>query len=225
MYLAYIDDSRDETLCVFSALIIPVHRWRDAFTIVKNFRRQLKRSDGISVHSEFHAWKFVSGRGNLGTDKIIGKVRRCQLFNQTLSMVATLPNAKLINVCLDADKEGWAFERLLNRINRNMQACNGHIMLMCDEGKDEIYTRLCRRMGVYNPIPSKYGSWDWNGNGALHKNIPIERIIEDPIFKDSKRSYFVQLADFCAYALLRREHQLPSKNAYGLHKSFDLLAP
>jgi hypothetical protein len=178
------------------------------------------------VHSEFHAWKFVSGRGRLGTDRRIPKTRRCEIFFQALRMIAALPEARLINVCLSADKEHWAFERLLNRINRNMQACNGHAVLFCDEGKNEIYTRLCRRMGVFNYIPSMYGGWGgWSAPQASHRNIPIDRIIEDPVFKDSKRSYFVQLVDFCAYALLRREHQLPSKNAYNLHRAFFALGP
>ncbi len=225
MYLAYIDDSRDERLCVFSALLIPDYQWRNCFGVIKNLRKNLKQSDGISIHSEFHAWKFVSGRGNLGANKIIGKWRRAQIFKQTLNTISTMPDAKLINVCLSADKEDWAFERLLNRINRNMQSCNSRALLICDQGKDAIYTRLCRKMGVYNPIPSMYGGWNDGGANSFSKNIPIEKIIEDPIFKDSKKSYFVQLADFCAYSLLRREHQIASKNAYGLHKAFNELIP
>ncbi|WP_456332469.1 DUF3800 domain-containing protein [Fervidibacter sacchari] len=43
--------------------------------------------------------------------------------------------------------------------------------------------------------------------------------------KDSRQSYFIQLVDFCAYALLRRERPIPSKTKYGLDKAFNLLSP
>lgn len=75
----------------------------------------------------------------------------------------------------------------------------------------------------YNPIPSKYGLW--LDTGEAYKNIPIDRILEDPLFKDSEQSYFIQLVDFCAYALLRRERPIHSKTKYGLDKAFDILSP
>jgi Protein of unknown function (DUF3800) len=56
-------------------------------------------------------------------------------------------------------------------------------------------------------------------------NIPVELILEDPVFKVSQRSYFIQLADFCAYALLRKERPLASKTKYGLDTAFELLNP
>jgi len=50
----------------------------------------------------------------------------------------------------------------------------------------------------------------------------VERIIEDPVFKDSSRSYFIQLADCVAYALLKREVEpTPRIEKYAIHKMFD----
>src|SRR5205807_1541322 len=93
---------------------------------------------------------------------------------------------------------------------------------LCDEGKESIYTRLARKVGVHNPIPSMYGQWS---SGQATQNIPLDHILEDPIFKKSHSSYFIQLADFCAYALLRRELPLLSKAKYGLHLGFERLLP
>jgi hypothetical protein len=67
--------------------------------------------------------------------------------------------------------------------------------LICDQGKELQYTTLVRKMRVLNYIPSKFGGWE---TGQPSKNIPIERIIEDPQFKDSKSSYLIQQADFIA---------------------------
>ncbi len=79
MHIVYMDDSRDEKICVFSALAVPVDQWQNAFAKIRAFRRQLRWSDGISVYKELHAWKFVSGRGKIA-DRIVSKGRRCQIF-------------------------------------------------------------------------------------------------------------------------------------------------
>jgi hypothetical protein len=74
-------------------------------------------------------------------------------------------------------------------------------------------------MGVYNPIPSKLGDW---GDGQKAKNIPLQRVIEDPVFKKSHQSYFIQLADAVAYALLKREvAPTPHVKRYGIDKMFE----
>lgn len=50
-----------------------------------------------------------------------------------------------------------------------------------------------------------------------------DRVIEDPSFKESHRSYFVQLADCIAFALLKRESPAQTKlvQRYRLDKAFD----
>ena len=222
MHVIYIDDSGDSQLSFFSALAIPVRGWHESFRQVRDFRRNLKRSHGIFVYKELHAWKFVSGRGR-PSSTIITKSQRVKIFNEALDLVSRLPGARLFNAVFPRHQESHAFERMLNRINRTLIAWDSHAILISDVGKEPAYTRLVRRMYVYNPIPSRYGQWQ--ETGSSWKNIPLERIVEDPFFKDSSQSYFVQLVDFCAYALLRREKPVPSKTKYGLDSSFNTLGP
>jgi len=222
MHLIYIDDSKDERLSVFSALSIHEDNWQKCFEKIKNFRKELKRTDGIYIYKELHAWQFVSGRGKI-SDTVVTKGRRCKIFNESLELIAELPGVRLFNTVFPPNDDERAFSWLLNRINRTVEVKKSNAILICDEGKELIYTKLRRKMGVFNPIPSKYGLWEDTGTSL--KNIPINHILEDPFFKKSSQSYFIQLVDFCAYSLLRREHQLASKNKYELHKSFNILSP
>jgi hypothetical protein len=222
MHLIYIEDSADERLAIFTALAIPVEQWRICFGMVRDFRRGLKQAHGIYIYKELHAWKFVSGRGRIAPN-IVAKGQRAAIFRQALQLMTTLPGAQILNACFPKGQMDRAFERLLNRIERSLVAWGSHGILLCDQGKEGDYTRLVRRMNVYNPIPSQYGTWAVTGSSW--RNIPLERIVEDPVFKRSDKSYFIQLVDFAAYSLLRRERPTSKIRQLGLHNAFDILQP
>jgi hypothetical protein len=104
-------------------------------------------------------------------------------------------------------------------LRTRLDAYRARGIIIADEGREHDITRAFRKMSVFNPIPSKYGIWD---TGQLTRNITTERIIEDPVFKTSFRSYFIQLADCVAFALLKREvPPTPNVAKYGIHKMFD----
>jgi hypothetical protein len=218
LFLVYIDDSGDERVRCFSALVVHETKWREVQQQIRQHRRDMKRTDGILITKELHATEFVSGRGRLGSNDV-HKGRRCELFGKTLQMIANLPKIRIFNAIAPRNAEAQLFERLINRIHTTMGAWNNRALIVHDEGKD--FTPLVRRMGIYNPVHSQFGAW---GNGQPTKNIPTERIIEDIVFRESHRSDLIQMADFCAYALLRSEYPIASKNKYGLDKSFDAIA-
>lgn len=188
MHLIYLDDSYEKPFFTIAALCVPAESWRQTFETVQNWRRQLKRSDGILVNREFHATEFVAGRGSLGPN-IITKHRRSQIFFSAFNMIDSTPTFRLFSACR-TDHIEWAYERLITRIHKTMSAWGSHAMLICDEGKEAEYTKLSRQLSVWNPIRV----------GGRTINVATTRFIEDPFFKKSDRSYFIQLADFCSYA-------------------------
>lgn len=216
MHLIYIDDSYEKPYQIYSAIAVPAHLWRAFFERIKDWRRQLNQSDGILITKEFHFTEFVAGRGRLGP-QIVGKYRRSRIFREAMTLLDSMEGLKIFNVCR-ASKPEWALERLITRIHRTMQTWDSYATLIMDEGKEAETTRLLRKMGVFNPVPV------YIAPGLTQtQNLAVHRILEDPVFKPSERSYFVQMADFVAYALLRRESRLPSKDAYGYHECFDML--
>ena len=64
-----------------------------------------------------------------------------------------------------------------------MAEWKSNALIVHDEGKD--YTSLIRRMGVYNPIRSKYNCWP---DGEEFRNFPTDRILEDIFFRKSHKS-------------------------------------
>lgn len=221
MHFIYVDDSTDRPRNVFSGLCVPCAQWNLAFENLKRWRIHLRDVHSIPLRYELHAQQFLSGRGSASAGFTLTRHKRAQIFHKSFAVTKWLgrtAGVSLFNVCNADDDQYRAFERLLNRINRTMQARNSYAHLICDEGKEQQYIALVRRMRVHNFIPSRFGSWD---NGSPAKNIPLDRVIEDPQFKASHRSYFIQQADFMAFGLLRREIPTPPIRRYGAHKSFD----
>jgi hypothetical protein len=221
VWLIYIDDSGDQYHAVFSAIAIHQDAWKKFYHDFKAFRADMRKEYGLFVKKEWHATEFLGGRGHI-SDRVVRKYDRNVVFQRTLTFLAG-SGARLFPAKDSKNLELRIFERLLTRIDRTMEEWKDVALVISDPGKEGEYRKLLRKMGVYNPIPSAYGVWLDTGN--FSKNIPTNRIVEDIFFRDSASSYFIQLADFCAYALFRSEEVLPSRNKYKLHEAFDILAP
>jgi hypothetical protein len=105
------------------------------------------------------------------------------------------------------------------QIERRLMVYAPRAVFIADEGHEYEITKALRKMQVYNPIPSAFGTW---AGGSRTTNIRVERIIEDPFFKESHRSYFLQLVDCIAFSLLKKEVG-PTSNIkkYGVNQMFD----
>lgn len=220
MHFIYIDETGDDDSIGYSAIAFPATAYNQAFALVKQFRSDLRQSDGIFTTTEFHASKFTSGRGRIAKN-IISQERRCQIFFQTLNLVTQLPDVRVFNAFRPAHEKLYLLERLLNRIERTVGQWQSQAILIFDEGEEKANTALVRKLRVYNPVKSKFGVWP---NGKEYKNIPLVNIVEDPIYRQSHRSYFIQLADFCAYALFQKERPTASRTKFGLQVAFHTLS-
>lgn len=224
MHLIYIDESKDTEVrpktYIYSALCISDDAWRRAFDRIRDYRRDLRQNYGIYIKKELHACEFVSGKGMVA-DRPIYKQQRAQIFRETIQFMGNMGGAPQ-KACLFnsiCDNPDWAMERLINRIQRTMVKWDSHALLLFDEGEEAAFKKKIRKMNVFNPISSRYGVWQ--DTGQVTRNIVIDRILEDPFFKKSDESYFIQMVDFCAYALLRKERPLASKTRFGIDQAFD----
>lgn len=225
--IAYIDESYDETTFAMSALIVDVRRWRVVFDAIKDHRRQLKAAYGIFTSNELHALEFVSGRGRI-SERMIPKGLRAQIFHETMDLVASLPVAVISGAwpmegIEKREIHARAFGRIAERLQRRAVTRDGYIFRVVDEGKDVELRRVARRSAIYNMVGSAFGAWE---DGAPAKNIPNDRLIEDPIFRSSVMSYLLQLSDFIAYALLKSETPpTPLATRYRLDTAYERLRP
>ena len=212
MYLMYVDESGDCGLVgsptrhfVLTGLVVHELGWEDTLRTFIGFRREMKSRFGLGVRDELHAGCLMSRPGKL---VIIKKYDRLAMIREFADCLAGLGDLSLITVIVDkAEKDagydvfGMAWRVLLQRFentlsHRNFQGPanpDERGMLFPDRTDDKKLTALLRQMRHWNPVPHQQGL------GAGYRNLTIQKIVEDPNFRDSAHSYFIQAADLAAY--------------------------
>jgi hypothetical protein len=189
MYLVYIDESYDSSHFVYAALLVPAFEWNMVFQSVREWRQRLFHQHAIPLDYELHATDFVAGRGEPNENR--NKLFRGQQFAEVFDLVESLNGVEVYGG-ITSDKKAHLelFETTLTHIQKTLEEKNAYAVLVCDEGNETALTSLVRTMQKVGPV--------------------ADRIIEDPLFKTSKSSYFLQLADFVAFGLLRNKQPAAS---------------
>lgn len=127
MWFAYIDESKDNgNFYIYTALVTNGERWASTFDRVKAFRRHLKDQYGIHVSQELHAWKFAAGKGKIADHPIL-KPERAVIYREVMKFIADCKSFVVVSSC--NTNEQYAFERLMNRINRTAESRKQNVLL------------------------------------------------------------------------------------------------
>ena len=233
MRLYYIDESEGPRYYARSALGVDAERWNELFRDIHDWRLELRDCYGIPTDRELHATDLLAGRGMLvrngGSNERLTPRQGAEVFTGGLRRIEdaarSMGGVEVVNVCLHKpDVKGHervSLDRLLNRVNTSVKSAGRHAFLIFDEGKERMIARAYSRLKVYNPVPSRYELWE---EGERTKDIPIERVIGGPAFRNSDSDCLLQMADFIAHALLKQEEApVPRVEDLGIHETFSIL--
>ena len=175
----------------------------------------------------------LAGRGKLArsgdTGRRLPPERGAEVFTEGLRLIEhasrNTGGVEVINVCLHKPDvrrhERVSLDRLLNRINTSVASADRHAFLIFDEGRERMIAQLYRRLRGRSHVPSRYDSWE---DGDRTRNIPIERVIGGPSFRDSASDHLLQMTDFIAHALLKQEEEpSPRMERQGVAYAFGIL--
>lgn len=225
MYLMYVDESGDCGLpadgsptryfCL-TGLVVHELRWLETHSQLLRFRRWLKRKYHVYLEDELHAAEMISKPSKLAHSlQRMRKYERLAIVRNLADQLASLPDASLLNVVVDkatghfASKDdvfrlAWyaLFQRFENTIRhqnfpgpRNLQERG----IIFPDGTDGMKLReFLNSMRISNPLRVRL-----RDGAFFRKNEPIQVLIEDPVVRDSRHSYFIQAVD-CAVFLLKQ---------------------
>lgn len=217
MYLLYVDESGDPGLTgsptryfVLSGLVVHELRWAAYLDKLIAFRGRMRSTFGLKLREEFHSSQLLSRPRQLVRIKRNDRLTMIRAFANQLGQ---LPDLSVINVVVD--KTGKAesydvFERAWTVLVQRFENTISHRnfpgpanpdergIVMCDHTADQKLLRLLRQMRRYNPVPHQVAL------RSGHRNLPLQYVIEDPCFRDSAHSYFVQAVDLIAFLLYQK---------------------
>lgn len=165
----------------------------------------MKVQFGLNLREEIHAGAMLTRPGDLVRIK---RHDRLAILREATDELATMADLNVINVVVDKqgkpanyDVFGMAWKCLIQRFENTLSHRNfrgpanadERGMIFPDHTDDKKLTQLLRQMRRWNPTPHQ--------GGGAYRNLPLQTIIEDPNFRESHRSLFVQSADLAAWLL------------------------
>lgn len=212
MKIVYTDEAGDpgfpryETPCfILSFLYINAENWGTCFERLLEMRQNLKKY-GLPVRLEFHSREFFLNKKPYHKLGLNNEVRE-KIIDEMVNSISDLNELGLeaINVAIVKEKIMsskydvldkayiYGLTRIDNSIyfegNRSMK--KGKFMLLIDDGYLHKVRKVSRKMYRYNYVPYE--------DSSDSRQIKLETLVDDPLPKNSKDSYFIQVADFIAY--------------------------
>lgn len=233
----YVDESGDVGLnnsptnhFILTGMVIHESRWSAYLDGLVAFRRRMRDKFGLPVRVEIHS----SAMLNRGKFYGISRNDRLAIARHFVSEIAKMDDARIINVVVDKTgldasynvfEQSWTvlLQRFHNTLRRNNFPCSsGQIeygVLIPDNTDNDKLRKLLRSRRRYSPTPHD------QHYGAGFRNIQIDRIIEDPNFRSSDDSYFIQAVDLVAFLLRQRIVSNAYMRRKSVHSYFNKLAP
>lgn len=242
MYLMYVDESGDPGITgsptryfALSGFVVHELRWRQTLDQLIEFRRHLKRRFNFSIRGEFHAPRLLSRPGKLIR---IPKHERILMIRHFTVFLAKMPDVMVIRVLVDKSGRATTYDPFVKAWQAIVQRFENTIshhnflgpqnpddkgMVFSDNTDAKKLTSLIRRMRRHNPIPSQA---PYQADGASpFRILVLTRIVEDPSFRDSGHSLFIQVADLTAFLLYQYHAPSTYMRRVAAHKFFERLDP
>lgn len=221
MYFLYVDESGDSGLrpgaspyFALSGVVIHELRWNEYLEQIVDFRKRMRTTFGLLLREEIHAAHFLNRPGSLVRIK---RNDRLSIIRHFTNEIAGMTDLSVINVVVDKSTKAIGYDVLENAWGALIQRFSNTLshrnfngpanpadfgMIVPDMSETKKITQILRKMRRYNPVPNQARY------GAGYRNLQIKNLVEDPYFKDSAHSYFIQAADLCAFNLY--QHIAPS---------------
>ena len=203
--LVYYDESGDDGNpgssddFVLTCIYMDTNDWQENFNIFRDNRRELKEKYGFHIAEEFHAKPFLTDKNPYREYKWSTKERK-EIFSCMVDFISKL-KIRCVSIVIDKKriKNDVDYNILQNALTYSLQRIENdtsnmwNYIAIADKGRVEVMRRISRLIRVYNPIPSLFNYSSYNS--------PIKNMIEDIFEKESKDSYFIQIADTISYII------------------------
>lgn len=214
MFISYYDEAGDDgfpeyasPLFVLTCIYFNHRDWQLLYREIQKFRILLKNEFSFPVNLEFHTRNFILNKKPYGGYLQLSDENRLEITGLFCDAIGRL-NLKAINVAINKTKITnqnyevldkaftYSIQRIENDLNKSYR--DEKFMIITDPGRVGKMRKTSRKIQKINYIPSKYFT-----NSFYRQEI--QRLIEDPLPKESDQSYFIQICDLISYIVYHKK--------------------
>jgi len=227
MYFCYVDESGDagrhdpanpektgSRYFILTGVIIAMNQWKMSLDIIKNFRKQLVKDALLNYDLEFHCSEIADQRAAGYTQ--LSQAQRWELIRRFAATIGGQLTCHIIAVVIDKTASSTdpstyltssitavyrAYDEFLQQ-----QGTNGIVLF--DRANEKHATTHVRRL------------MQTGDTGNYIEGIHIRRVIEDPIYRVSNVSMFIQAADAVAFTLKEKEFPISARKKFNADRIF-----
>jgi hypothetical protein len=228
MYFCYVDESGDcgahdpdnvqrtgTPYFIVTGVFVAASKWKHSLLELKAFRRKIAREGFLHYDVEFHCAEMIDPH-KVKAFTSISVAERWMLLEEYAQVIGRNTTFRIIAVVIDKRKTtllpseylAAAITALYKSFDAFLKSQESFGLVFLDRANENKIHSLARKL---------------MGTGANGETIPavsITRIVEDPIFRVSHDSFFVQSADLVAYSLKEKEFPIASRKKFHADRIF-----
>lgn len=213
MYFLYADESGDagkydqnkpdktgSPYLIYTGIIIRDVEWRSTLNILKKFRKQIAKDGFLAYDQELHCAEMVDPK-KTGAYAQMSVSDRWKVIENFCYTVGVEANATLIGVILDKKSSNLSPDIYTTSMVTKLYQAFNHFLNKKKENGLVFFDRANERR-ISTHVRKLLGT------GVSDQTLDVEKmewIIEDPAYKTSSESMFIQSADAAAYTLKEME--------------------
>jgi hypothetical protein len=228
MYFCYIDESGDcgafdaampnksgTPYFILAGLIVHAEKWKLSLDVLKTFRKKLAAQSYLPYDVEFHCSEMIDPHKT-----------------KEYTQISVADRWKIIEAFAEKIGGNDAFSIIASVINKNESTLPAHEYLTASITKlYQAYDHFLKERKQHGIVLFDRANLKTThthvrklmGTGSIEDFIPgiqITQVIEDPIFRVSADSIFIQAADLIAYTLKEKEFPQTSRKKYNADRIF-----
>jgi len=215
MYDATKPDKTGSKYFILTGVFVHVNKWKIALETLKAFRKKIACEGFLAYDVEFHCAEMIDPHKVKAFTQISVK-ERWALMEEYAEIIGQTKSFKIISVVIDKTKSSLtkddylttAVATLYEAFDEFLKSESTYGLVFLDRANEKTINTHVRKL---------------LGTGARGETAPSTRIawiIEDPIFRVSHDSMFIQTADLIAYTLKEKEFPTTARKKFNADRIF-----